>query len=462
MAAGVLWMAFLFAALLGHGALDGDREGGGLPGGPAGLAGTARRHLPRQAPLEPRLHGVVELLIVPVFIVLLQLQRGGADPAARLASSWEPSGIVTRRHAVRGDGREHARTRGDPAAARDARRRVPIVIAAVKTTEAAFTGVWSASTLAWLLLMVGLRRPVPAGRARDLPVRDGGMRWTAQVETAARRGAEARHETPRTPAAAPAVLGSARPASRCRSWSRWRCSWRPEDADQGPAQRIFYIHVPSAWIGFLAFFVVFVASIAFLATGKRRWDDVASASAAVGVVFTTAVLITGPLWGRPVWGVYWTWDPRLTSFLLLWLIYLSYLVLRGYVPEPERRAQYSAVLGIVGFLDVPIVYLSVRWWRARAPGAARLPARRPADVRCWSSLLVGLAAFTLLYLYLLVRAAPRSTRLEHEREEARPMSGAGLRDRRLHRRRGAVRRLPLWLLRARARPREEDAVADAR
>ena len=85
------------------------------------------------------------------------------------------------------------------------------------------------------------------------------------------------------------------------------------------------------------------------------------------MVFTTAVLITGPLWGRPVWGVYWTWDPRLTSFLLLWLIYLSYLVLRGYVPEPERRARYSAVVGIVGFLDVPIVYLSVRWWRAQHP-----------------------------------------------------------------------------------------------
>jgi heme exporter protein C len=189
----------------------------------------------------------------------------------------------------------------------------------------------------------------------------------------------------------------------------------PQDAAQGPAQRIFYIHVPSAWVGFLAFFVVFVASIRFLATGERRFDDVASASASVGLVFTTAVLITGPLWGRPVWGVYWTWDPRLTSFLLLWLIYLSYVVLRGYVPEPERRARYAAVVGIVGFLDVPIVYLSVRWWRAQHP-TQLIFARGGLPTSMLLVLLVGVVAFTLLYLYLLsVRV--RVTRLEHEREE---------------------------------------------
>ncbi len=189
----------------------------------------------------------------------------------------------------------------------------------------------------------------------------------------------------------------------------------PEDAKQGPAQRIFYIHVPSAWIGFLAFFVVFVASIAVLATGKRKWDDVASASASIGVMFTTGVLVTGPLWGRPVWGVYWTWDPRLTSFLMLWLIYLSYLVLRGYVPEPARRARYSAVVGIVGFLDVPIVYLSVRWWRSEHP--LQLVFQRgglPAEMLI--SLFVGLAAFTLLYAYLMsVRL--RVGRLREQAEE---------------------------------------------
>ncbi len=191
--------------------------------------------------------------------------------------------------------------------------------------------------------------------------------------------------------------------------------YAPEDAVQGPAQRIFYIHVPSAWIGFLAFFVVFVSSIAFLATGARRYDDIASSSAEVGVVFTTAVLITGPLWGRPVWGVYWTWDPRLTSFLMLWLIYLSYLVLRGYVPDPARRARYSAVIGIVGFLDVPIVYLSVRWWRSEHP--LQLVFQRgglPAQMLV--TLMVGLAAFTLMYLYLMsVRV--RTRRLQETSSE---------------------------------------------
>jgi heme exporter protein C len=176
--------------------------------------------------------------------------------------------------------------------------------------------------------------------------------------------------------------------------------WAPEDLNQGPAQRIFYIHVPAAWIGFLAFFVVFVASIVVLFKGTRRWDDIAAASAEIGTIFTTAVLITGPLWGRPVWGVYWTWDPRLTSFLMLWLIYLSYLVLRGYVPEPARRARYSAVLGIVGFLDVPIVYLSVRWWRSEHP-TQFIFERGSMPTQDLITLLIGIATFTVFYAYLM-------------------------------------------------------------
>jgi len=176
--------------------------------------------------------------------------------------------------------------------------------------------------------------------------------------------------------------------------------WAPMDAKQGNPQRIFYIHVPAAWIGFLAFFVVFVGSIGVLRTGKRRWDDIASSSAEIGTIFTTAVLITGPLWGRPVWGVYWTWDPRLTSYLLLWLIYVSYLVLRGYVPEPSRRARYSAVLGIVGFLDVPIVYLSTRWWRSEHPTQFVFE-RGGLPTAMLITLLIGIATFTVFYAYLM-------------------------------------------------------------
>jgi len=177
--------------------------------------------------------------------------------------------------------------------------------------------------------------------------------------------------------------------------------WAPEDSVQGAPQRIFYIHVPSAWIAFLAFFVVFVCSIAVLVTGDRKWDDRAVSSAEVGVVFTTAVLISGPLWAKPIWGVYWSWDPRLTSSFILWLIYLSYLALRSYVPDPARRARFSAVLGIVGFVDVPIIYFSVRWWRALHPGYVIQPGKVDMPGSMVLTLMVGLLAFTFLYLFLL-------------------------------------------------------------
>jgi heme exporter protein C len=178
--------------------------------------------------------------------------------------------------------------------------------------------------------------------------------------------------------------------------------YAPADRLQGPSQRIFYIHVPAAWIGMLAFLVVFVASIGYLVTRSSRWDRLAASSAEVGVVFTTGVMVTGPLWAKPVWGVYWEWDPRLTSYFVLWLLYLSYLVLRSYVPEPTRRARYAAVLGIVAFLDVPLVYVSVRWWRTlhpepvvANPDGPQLPGEMLAV------LLVGIVAFTLLYALLL-------------------------------------------------------------
>jgi heme exporter protein C len=193
-------------------------------------------------------------------------------------------------------------------------------------------------------------------------------------------------------------------------------TWAPEDRLQGPVQRIFYVHVPSAWIGMLAFLVVFVASIGFLVTRSPRWDRLAASSAEVGVVFTTGVLITGPLWARPVWGVYWDWDPRLTSYVVLWLLYVSYLALRGYVTEPMRRARYSAVLGIVAFLDVPLVYVSVRWWRSLHPGPVVANPEGPQlPGSMLAVLLVGIVAFTLLYLLLLrlrIDNAARRDRLE--------------------------------------------------
>src|SRR5438045_8816348 len=128
-----------------------------------------------------------------------------------------------------------------------------------------------------------------------------------------------------------------------------------------------YVHVPAAWVTFMAFGVVFVASVAYLKTKRIQWDRVAAASAEIGVQFCALTIVLGSLWGRPVWGTWWTWDPRLTTTAILWFIYVAYLMLRAYVPEVPRAARYAAVLGIVGFVDVPIIHMSVTWWRALHP-----------------------------------------------------------------------------------------------
>ncbi|MFQ5671089.1 MAG: cytochrome c biogenesis protein [Acidobacteriota bacterium] len=141
----------------------------------------------------------------------------------------------------------------------------------------------------------------------------------------------------------------------------------PTEATMGIVQRIFYFHVPAAMVSFLAFFVTFCASGLYLFTKGLFWDNLASASTEVGVLFCTIVLVTGPIWARPVWGVWWTWEPRLTTTLVLWLLYVAYLLLRTYTENREQQARFSAVMGIVAFLDVPIVYFSVRWWRGVHP-----------------------------------------------------------------------------------------------
>ncbi len=135
----------------------------------------------------------------------------------------------------------------------------------------------------------------------------------------------------------------------------------PTERTMGIVQRIFYIHMPSATVAFNLFFVVFVCSIGYLRTRRMAWDRVAVSAAEVGVVFCAAVLITGPLWAKPVWGIWWTWDPRLTTTLILFLIFVGYLMLRVYVEDPNRRALLSAVVGIIGFVDVPIVYIANRF-----------------------------------------------------------------------------------------------------
>lgn len=172
------------------------------------------------------------------------------------------------------------------------------------------------------------------------------------------------------------------------------------DRVQGDAARIVYFHVPIAWVAFLAFFVVFVAGVAYLRTRDRKWDRLGRASAEVGVVFTTLVLVTGAIWGYPIWGTWWSWDPKLTTSSILWFMYLAYLMVRAYA-EGGRGPAFAAIIGVVGFVDVPIVYLSSVWWRTLHPAQVLGPAAQTQSTDIVGVLLISLAAFTALYAYLV-------------------------------------------------------------
>ena len=173
--------------------------------------------------------------------------------------------------------------------------------------------------------------------------------------------------------------------------------------DTGIVQRIFYFHVPVAWVGFLAFFITFIFSILYLWKRTVKWDAIAHASAEVGVIFTTLVLITGPIWAKPVWGIWWTWDARLTTSLVLWLTYIAYLLVRSYATDPARSARFGAVIGIVGFIDVPIVFLTVNLWRTQHPGVIIFEGGLMPPML--ATLLVSIAAFTVLYVLLTIQSA---------------------------------------------------------
>nr|MDE7469193.1 cytochrome c biogenesis protein CcsA [Desulfovibrionaceae bacterium] len=141
----------------------------------------------------------------------------------------------------------------------------------------------------------------------------------------------------------------------------------PEEQSLGIIQKIFYIHVPLAWWGFVSFFIVFISSICYLKTKSFRWHAIALANAEIGVLFTACVLITGMIWGKTSWGVWWTWDPKLTTALLLFFIYMGYLMIQGMDIDEVKRRNFSAVLGIVAFIDVPLVFLAARLWRSIHP-----------------------------------------------------------------------------------------------
>jgi heme exporter protein C len=176
----------------------------------------------------------------------------------------------------------------------------------------------------------------------------------------------------------------------------------PVEATQGLAQKIYYLHLPAALNAYIAFAVVAVTSVVYLWLRDPRADRVAESSAEVGLLFTTVVLTTGPIWGKPVWGTWWTWDARLTLTLFLWFIYAGYLVLRGAVHEPEMRARYSAVLGILGALLIPFIHMSVYLFRTLHPMPIVLKPDRPSlPGDMLRTLLFSFAAFVLVYVALL-------------------------------------------------------------
>jgi len=179
-------------------------------------------------------------------------------------------------------------------------------------------------------------------------------------------------------------------------------AFTPVEAVQGPAQKIMYVHVPAAWCAFLAFLLVGTCSALYLWLRDTRLDDFAEASAEVGVVLTGIVLVTGPIWGKPIWGTWWQWEPRLTSTLFLFFLFVGYLTLRRSMFDRAERARYSAVVGILGALLVPFIHLTVYMFRTIHPQPVVLRPEGPTMPGSFvATLLVSLGAFTVLYLGLV-------------------------------------------------------------
>ena len=193
----------------------------------------------------------------------------------------------------------------------------------------------------------------------------------------------------------------------------------PADALQGEVSRLLYVHVPIAWVMMLAFFVVFLMSILYLVQRKLKWDLLAVSAAEVGLMGAILTLILGTLWGRPTWGIWWAWDPRITTTALLVPIYTGYLVVRSMSEDPDQRARRAAVIGLLAFVQVPIVYLSVFWWRS-----LHQPPSSPQSM--WGvyglMLLLGFVAYTLAFAYLWLRRYRLAT-TELELELSGPEEG---------------------------------------
>ena len=192
----------------------------------------------------------------------------------------------------------------------------------------------------------------------------------------------------------------------------------PPDRDMGDLQKIMYVHVPAAWNAFMAFFVVAIASLMYLWKGQEKHDLVAASAAEVGTLFTGLTLVLGSIWGRPTWGVWWTWDPRLTSTAVLFLVFVGYLALRSFVEDADRRAQWSAAVGLLGALNVPIVYMSVKWWRTLHQMQSNPSTVDPEYVVGLRTNGIALALLLVYFIMKRYQAAKTERAAEHLAERA--------------------------------------------
>ncbi|MAG14532.1 MAG: cytochrome C assembly protein [Dehalococcoidales bacterium] len=188
----------------------------------------------------------------------------------------------------------------------------------------------------------------------------------------------------------------------------------PIERTMGIVQKIFYLMVPMGWLALLSFLVVFIGSILYLKKRSLRWDILSYSSAEVGVIFTTLALVTGSIWAKPAWGVWWTWEPRLTATLVLWLIYLTYFMVRSFATEESRGATFAAIVGIIGFIDIPIIVLATTLWRGLHPGA--LIFQGGLDPTMLLTLIISLLTFSTLYaLILMQRISLKNNEVEIKR-----------------------------------------------
>ncbi len=241
--------------------------------------------------------------------------------------------------------------------------------------------------------------------------------------------------TQRQTQATPGALTSERP-DRLGQWAKWlglatvvavlamlymALIYAPTERTQGQAQRIFYIHIGSAIITYVAYIVTAVASIGFLWKRSEWLDQLARSSAEVGLLINSILLVSGSIWGKAIWGTWWSWDARLTSTLILWFIYAGYLMLRAYGGDTPQIARSAAVIGIIGCIDIPIINQSVRWWRTLHPAPIVVRESPALPATMLQAVFVALVAFFLLYLYLTIqrfRVEQLSTTVGRLRQEA--------------------------------------------